>query len=113
MWVSTGFNASFAPSIEQSAMISERGRGRNRDLEGRGRGSIRGRILWRQTKFVFLNLSNVHLSIKIVDGTQSPVLGNGIVQATLSLILLISYMFYDFSLVSCLSVSLLNIIIAK
>jgi len=29
--------------------------------------------------FVSLNLSNVHPSVKIIDGTQSSVLGNGVV----------------------------------
>jgi len=38
-------------------------------------------------KFVSLNLSNVHLSIKIADGSHSPVLGNRVVQATPSLTL--------------------------
>jgi len=64
-------------------------------------------------KFVSLNLSSVYLSVKIADGTQSPVLGNGVVQVTPSLTLLMSYMFHDFLLVSCPSVSLLNIVIAK
>jgi len=38
-------------------------------------------------KFVSLNLSRVHPSVKIVNGTHSLVLGNGIVQATPSLTL--------------------------
>jgi len=38
-------------------------------------------------KFVSLNLSNVYPSVKIADGTQSPVLGNGVVQGTPSLTL--------------------------
>ena len=33
-------------------------------------------------KFVSLNMFTVHPSVKIVDGTHSPVLGNGVVQAT-------------------------------
>ena len=44
MQVSTGFEASSAPSIEQSVMIfgSGRGRGRGRDFGGRGRRFIGG-----------------------------------------------------------------------
>jgi len=38
-------------------------------------------------KFVSLNMSTAHPSIKITDGTHSPVLGNGIIQATPSLTL--------------------------
>ena len=38
-------------------------------------------------KFVSLNMSTAHLSVKIVDGTHSPVLGNGVVQTTPSLTL--------------------------
>jgi len=38
-------------------------------------------------KFVSLNMSTVHPSVKIVDGTYSSVLGNGVVQATPSLTL--------------------------
>ena len=33
-------------------------------------------------KFVSLNMSTAHPSVKILDGTHSPVLGNGIVQDT-------------------------------
>ena len=42
MRVSTGSKISFAPSVEQSAMIFDcgRGRGRGRDFRGRGRGSV-------------------------------------------------------------------------
>ena len=43
MRVSTGSDVSSAPSIEQSAIISGRGRGRGRDFGGRGRGFVRGR----------------------------------------------------------------------
>ena len=44
MWVSTGADVSSALSIEQSAMVSRRskGRGRDRDFGGRGRGSVGG-----------------------------------------------------------------------
>ena len=38
-------------------------------------------------EYVSLNLSCVHPSVKIVDGTHSPVLGNAVVQATPSLTL--------------------------
>ena len=38
-------------------------------------------------EFVLLNLSRVHPSVKIADGTDSLVLGNGVVQATPSLTL--------------------------
>jgi len=38
-------------------------------------------------KFVSLTLSSVRPSVKIVDGTHSPVLGNAVVQATPSLTL--------------------------
>ena len=38
-------------------------------------------------KFVSLNMSSVHPSVKIAYGTHSPVLGNGVVQATPSLTL--------------------------
>ena len=38
-------------------------------------------------KFVSLNLSNKFLSVSIIDGTQSLVLGNGVVQGTPSLTL--------------------------
>ena len=38
-------------------------------------------------EFVSLNLLCVHPSVKIVDGIHSPVLGNGVVQATPSLML--------------------------
>ena len=50
--------------------------------------------------FVSLNLSNVHPSVKIIDGTQSSVLGNGVVQAIPSLTLTDAYIFQDFLLVS-------------
>jgi len=33
-------------------------------------------------KFVFLDLSSVHLSVKIANGTHSPILGNRVVQDT-------------------------------
>jgi len=36
-------------------------------------------------KFVSLKFSNAYPPVKIIDGTQSRVLGNGVVQATLSL----------------------------
>ena len=44
MWVSAGADVSSALSIEQSAMVSRRskGRGRDRVFGGRGRGSVRG-----------------------------------------------------------------------
>ena len=44
MQVFTGADVSPAPSIEQSVMISKRGRGRGRcrDFKGRGHGSIGG-----------------------------------------------------------------------
>ena len=48
-------------------------------------------------------MSNVYPSIKIADGTQSPLLGNGVVQATLSLTLT------DLLYVPRFSVSLLSI----
>jgi len=35
--------------------------------------------------FMSLNLSNTYPSVKIVDGSHSPVLGGGVVHATLSL----------------------------
>ena len=38
-------------------------------------------------KFVSVNLSSVHPSVKIANGTQSPVLGNGVVQVNPSLTL--------------------------
>ena len=38
-------------------------------------------------KFVFLNMSTVHPSVKIADGTHSPVSENGVIQATPSLTL--------------------------
>jgi len=38
-------------------------------------------------EFVSLNLSCVHPSVKIADGTHSPVLENGVIQATPSLTL--------------------------
>jgi len=38
-------------------------------------------------KFVSLNISTIHSSVKIADGTHSPVVGNGVVQATPSLTL--------------------------
>jgi len=38
-------------------------------------------------KFVSLNMSTAHPSVKITDGTHSHVLGNGVVQATPSLTL--------------------------
>ena len=38
-------------------------------------------------KFVSLNISTAHSSIKIADGTHSHILGNGVVQATPSLTL--------------------------
>ena len=41
MRVSTGSDVSFAPSIEQSAMISGCGRGHSHDFGGRGCGSVR------------------------------------------------------------------------
>jgi len=40
MRVSTGADVSSAPSIEQSVMVSEHCRGRDRDFGGRGRGFI-------------------------------------------------------------------------
>ena len=43
MQVSTGANVSSAPSINQSAMISERARGRGSDFGGRGHGFVRGK----------------------------------------------------------------------
>jgi len=64
-------------------------------------------------KFVCLNISTAHPSVKIVDGTHSPVLGNGVVQTTPFWPLLMSFMFYDFLLLFCLSVTLLNKITAK
>ena len=39
-------------------------------------------------KFIFLNISTAHPSVKIVDDTHSPVLSNGVVQATPSLTLI-------------------------
>ena len=63
--------------------------------------------------FVLLNLLSVHPSVNIADGTHSPVLGNEVVQATPSLTLLMSFILHDFLLISYLSVSLLNKIIAK
>jgi len=54
-------------------------------------------------EFVSLNLSCLHPSVKIVDGTHSPVLGNGVVQATSSLTLT------DILYVPRFSVSLLSI----
>ena len=54
-------------------------------------------------KFVFLNMSTTHTSVKIVDGTHSPVLDNGVVQATSSLTLT------DVLYVPCFPVSLLSI----
>ena len=39
-------------------------------------------------KFVFLKYSNTYPPVKIADGTQSPVLGNWVVQATPSLTLI-------------------------
>ena len=38
-------------------------------------------------EFVSLNLSHFHISVKIADGTHSPVLENGVVEATPSLTL--------------------------
>jgi len=38
-------------------------------------------------KFIFLNMSTAHPSVKIVDSVHSLVLGNGVVQATPSLTL--------------------------
>ena len=38
-------------------------------------------------EFVSLNLSRVHPSVKIADGTHSPILGNGVVQTIPSLTL--------------------------
>ena len=38
-------------------------------------------------KFISLNMFTAHASVKIADSTHSPVLGNGIVQVTPSLIL--------------------------
>ena len=64
-------------------------------------------------EFISLNLSCVHLSVKIVDGTHSPVLKNGIVQATPSLTLTDVLYVHDFLLVSYLLASLLNIITVK
>jgi len=37
--------------------------------------------------FISLNLSNTYLFIKIIDGTQSPILGNEVVHVTSSLTL--------------------------
>jgi len=54
-------------------------------------------------KFVFLNMSTAHPSVKIADNTHSPILGNGVVQATLSLTLT------DVLYVPCFPVSLLSI----
>ena len=69
-------------------------------------------MIGTKQEFVSLNLSRVHPSVKIADGTYSLILGNEVVQATPSLTLgplLMSYMFHDFLLVFCLSASLLNI----
>ena len=55
-------------------------------------------------KFVSLNLSSVHLSVKITDGTYSLVLGNGVVQATPSLTLT-DILYVPRFLVSLLSIS--------
>jgi len=38
-------------------------------------------------KFISLSMSTAHPSVKIIDGTHSPILGNGVVQATPSLTL--------------------------
>ena len=43
-------------------------------------------------KFVFLNMFTAHHSVKIVDGTHSPALGNKVVHATPSLTLIDSFM---------------------
>ena len=53
--------------------------------------------------FVSLNLSSVYPSVKIVDGTKPPVLGNGVVQAAPSLTLT------DVIYVPRFSISLLSI----
>ena len=63
-------------------------------------------------KFVSLNLSNKFSSINIDDDIQSPVLGNRVVQAIPSSTFTVSYMFQNFRLVFCPSVSLPDIIIA-
>jgi len=64
-------------------------------------------------EFVSLNLSRVHPSVKIVDGTHSPVIGNVIVQATLSLTIT-DVLYVPRFPVSLLSIAnLLNIITAK
>ena len=54
-------------------------------------------------KFISVNLSNKFSSVNIVDGTQSHVLGNGVIQATPSLA------FTDVLYVPKFSVSLLSI----
>jgi len=54
-------------------------------------------------KFISLNMSNAHPSVKIVDATHSPVLGNRVFQATPSLILT------DVLYVSRFSINLLSI----
>jgi len=63
-------------------------------------------------KFAFLNMSPAYPSVKIVDGTHSPVLGNGVVQATPSLTLT-NVLYVLRFLISLLSISLLNKITAK
>ena len=54
-------------------------------------------------KFVSLKLSNKFSTVNIADGTQSPVLSNGVVQATLPLTLT------DVLFVPKFSISLLSI----
>ena len=58
-------------------------------------------------KFVSLNMFTVHPSVKIVDGTHSSVLSNGVVQATPSLTLTDALYVPHFS-VSLLSISQLT-----
>ena len=64
-------------------------------------------------KFVSLNISTAHSSVKIADGTHSYILGNGVVQATPSLTLTNVLYIPCLLLISYLSVSLLNKISAK
>jgi len=66
-----------------------------------------------EQKFVSLNLSSIHSSVKIADGTQSPVFGNEVVKAIPSLTLT-DVLYVPRFTVSLLSLSqLINIIIAK
>jgi len=63
-------------------------------------------------KNISLNLSNKFSFVDIADGTQSPVLGNGVVQATSSLTLTdVLYVSKNFIIV--LSLSLQNTITTK